>query len=102
MFNSDNSLRTPSADNKSYKAMDFIPFACAPLVLALYAVYAWCTQSFLATAHHDDAMRGLDSVRWQEGKWLTAPFPLVRRLCQKVARVLGEALARAAERRAVN
>lgn len=36
---------------------------CLPLVLVLYAVYQWCTQSFLWTQDYDKAMRGLQRVR---------------------------------------
>ncbi len=47
---------------------------CLPLLLVLYAMYAWCTQSFMSSYDYAEAMRGLARVRIARyilhGKWL--------------------------------
>jgi hypothetical protein len=85
--------------------MKVVVFACVPLLIVLYAVYAWRTQSFLASYDYDKGMRGLQRFRkWRyvsRGKWLAAVIRAARRCCQRAARAVGDRLAQAIESRSI-
>jgi hypothetical protein len=85
--------------------MKVVVFACLPLLIVLYAVYAWRTQNFLASYDHDKGMCGLERFRkWRyvtRGKWLAASIRAARRRCQRAARAVGVRLAEAIESRVI-
>jgi hypothetical protein len=71
VFGADNSLR--HEESKS-NVLVCLVVGCLPLLLVPYALYVWCTLSFLAAYDVDRAMRGLSRVqRWryiERGEWL--------------------------------
>ncbi len=76
---------------------------CLPLMLVPYAMYIWCTQSFLSSYDYNKAMSGLKRVRrWRHvnrGKWLTGFVRAVCRLGWNTGAGVADASAEAAERR---
>jgi hypothetical protein len=85
--------------------MKVVVFACLPLLIVLYAVYAWRTQNFLASYDYDKGMRGLERFRkWRyvaRGAWFATIVRAARRCCHRAARALGDRLARAIESRSI-
>lgn len=88
----------------AHRTEDIFWFCYLPLLFVLYAVYAWCTQSFLSTDDYDRAMRGLNRVRWWKlvlrGKWGAAFVQPLRRLCRKAVQAPRDAIVELVERRA--
>ncbi len=94
------SLNAPVTGTKDIAVILIV--GCVPLMLVPYAMYIWCTQSFLSSYDYDKAMRGLTRVRqWRHisrGKWLTAFVRAVCRLGWNSGAGRADASAEAAER----
>jgi hypothetical protein len=61
-----------------------IIFGCLPLLLVPYAVHAWCTQSFLSSPDHAEAMRSLQRVQYVfRGEWCASAFRAARHYCRR-------------------
>jgi hypothetical protein len=73
---------------------------CLPLLLVLYAVYAWCTQSVLSSSGYAKAMSGLQRVRRMQyvlcGEWCAGAIRAARQDCRRSSRSAADATAEGA------
>jgi hypothetical protein len=77
-----------------------IVVGCLPLLISLYAVYAWCTQSVLWSTDYGTAMRGVHRIRWARYilrfRWCADIGRTALRLIGRARRALGDAVLSAA------